>query len=62
VIEVLARNPLPTTRQLSSERGTTLGPNKHWLSRLPAKAKPLRFRRKLVTYLREVSRAYEHVA
>lgn len=62
VIEVLARNPLPTTRQLSSDRGTTVGPNTHWLSRLPAKAKPLRFRRKLVQYLREVGREYAHVA
>lgn len=52
VIDVLSQNPLPTTRQLSIQRGTTVGPNRHWLSRLPAKAKPAKFRDKLVRYLK----------
>ncbi len=54
LIDVLSRNPLPTTRRLSELRGTTVGPNGHWLSRLPARAKPQRFRKKLVAYLRSV--------
>lgn len=29
VVEVLSLNPLPTTRRLTAERGTTLGPNGH---------------------------------
>ncbi len=53
-IDVLSRDPLPTTRRLSELRGTTLGPNRHWLSRLPSRAKPRDFRRRLVAYLQRV--------
>ena len=53
-IDVLSRNPLPTTRRLSELRGTEVGPNGHWLSRLPSRAKPLGFRRRLVAYLQTV--------
>ncbi|ROZ75382.1 hypothetical protein [Ramlibacter sp. WS9] len=53
-IEVLRRKPLPTSRQLSSKRGLALGPNGHWLSRLPAKLKAPRAREKMVRVLREV--------
>ena len=53
-IEVLCHNPLPTTTRLSELRGTTLGPNTHWLSRLPARAKPQEFRQRLVAYLQRV--------
>ena len=51
VMDVLSRNPLPTTRRLAQVSGTARGPNSHWLSRLPAKAKPKKFRQKLVAYL-----------
>jgi hypothetical protein len=47
-IEVLSSKPLPTSRQLSSLRGLPVGPNGHWLSRLPAKLKSPRKREKLV--------------
>lgn len=50
-IEVLSRKPLPTSRQLSSRRGLPVGPNGHWLSRLPAKLKSPRKREKLVQAL-----------
>lgn len=53
-IDILSRNPLPTTRRLSELRETTAGPNSHWLSRLPARAKPHDFRRRLVAYLQRV--------
>ena len=53
-LDILSRNPLPTTRRLSELRGTTLGPNGHWLSRLPSRAKPNDFRRRLVAYLQRV--------
>ncbi|MEZ5669916.1 MAG: hypothetical protein R3F55_21275 [Alphaproteobacteria bacterium] len=62
VIDVLSRNPLPTTRQLSAARGNGAGPNGHWLSRLPAKAKPARFRAVLVARLRRARDAYAAVA
>jgi hypothetical protein len=53
-IEVLASKPLPTSRQLSSRRGLPVGPNGHWLSRLPAKLKSTRKRSKLVHVLQSV--------
>lgn len=62
VVDVLSRNPLPTTRRLSADRGAGSGPNRHWLSRLPARAKSAKFRRDLVAYLRRASRDYAAVA
>jgi len=53
-IDVLSSKPLPTSRQLSSKRGLPVGPNGHWLSRLPAKLKTPRKREKLVRLLRHV--------
>lgn len=53
-IEVLASKPLPTTRQLSARRGLAVGPNSHWLSRLPAALKSPRKREKLVQALMAV--------
>lgn len=50
-IDVLARKPLPTSRQLSARRGTSMGPNGHWLSRLPAALKRPRVRARLVQAL-----------
>lgn len=53
-IEVLGQKNMPTTRALSAQRGTKVGPNKHWLSRFPAKYKPWRKREKLVKILKKV--------
>jgi hypothetical protein len=53
-IEVLASKALPTSRQLSSRRGLPVGPNGHWLSRLPADLKSPRKRAKLVQVMRSV--------
>lgn len=50
-IKTLQEKLLPRTIDLSRERGTTLGPNSHWLSRLPADVMPWRYRKKAVTYL-----------
>jgi hypothetical protein len=38
-IRVLQQTPLPTTKRLSAARGSGYGPNRHWLSRLPATVK-----------------------
>lgn len=51
VINVLSTKPLPTSRRLSSLRGLAVGPNGHWLSRLPIKLKSPRKREKLVKVL-----------
>lgn len=53
-IEVLSTKPLPTSSQLSLRRGVPVGPNSHWLSRLPAKLKTPRVREKVVRVLRNV--------
>ncbi len=50
-ISTLGQKLLPTTIRLSQQRGGGMGPNSHWLSRLPAKAKPWRYRRRAVAYL-----------
>lgn len=53
-IAVLSTRPLPTTRQLSSRRGLSAGPNSHWLSRLPAALKAPKKRVKLVEALHAI--------
>lgn len=53
-IAVLSTKPLPTSRQLSSRRGLSVGPNGHWLSRLPAELKSPRRRAKLVQALQSI--------
>lgn len=54
LIEVLSSKPLPTSKQLSARLGLPLGPNSHWLSRLPAKIKSPRTRSKLVQELQAI--------
>jgi len=53
-IEVMETKPLPTCRQLSRKRASLVGPNSHWLSRLPATLKAPRERERLVSKLRTV--------
>lgn len=53
-IQVLSSTPLPTTRQLSSRLSLEIGPNSHWLSRLPAALKAPKKRAKLVDALRSI--------
>ena len=53
-IDILSRKPLPTSRSLSSRLGLPVGPNLHWLSRLPAALKAPRHRMRLVESLREI--------
>lgn len=50
-ISTLGQKLLPTTIRLSQDRGSGLGPNSHWLSRLPKKTKPWRYRERAVAYL-----------
>lgn len=50
VVDVLSKNPLPSGHSLVP--GVRLGrPNSHWLSRLPSKAKSLKFRKRLCGFL-----------
>jgi hypothetical protein len=50
-IAVLATRPLPTSRRLAAARGEAVGPNGHWLSRLPAVLKAPKPRAALVSDL-----------
>ena len=50
-IATLRQKLLPTTIRLSQDRGGEMGPNSHWLSRLPAKTKPWRYRERAVAYM-----------
>jgi hypothetical protein len=52
-VATLSRKVLPSTRRLSAERGTRVGPNSHWLSRLPRGTKSWRYREKAIRYLVE---------
>lgn len=58
-IRVLEQKLLPRTYDLSTERETSMGPNSHWLSRLPAKTKPWKYRKGAVIYLREALSDFE---
>jgi hypothetical protein len=58
-IEVLGRKLLPTTARLSAERGGGVGPNQHWLSRLPAAVMPWRYRDRAVSYLKKSLSEFE---
>jgi hypothetical protein len=56
-IDVLGRKVLPTTLQLTEARYDQavegrIGPNQHWLSRLPGEVLPWRYREPAVKYLR----------
>ena len=59
-VDVMSRKPLPSSRALS--RGFPMGPNSHWLSRLPKKAKSVKHRETAVKYLREIRGAFAAVA
>ena len=50
-ISTLGKKLLPTTIRLSQDRGGGMGPNSHWLSRLPPKTKPWRYRERAVAYM-----------
>lgn len=47
-LEVIGRKTMPTPSQLSKKRHAAAGPNRHWLSRLPAKLRPWRKREKII--------------
>ncbi|MEO0989398.1 MAG: hypothetical protein AAFX00_00445 [Pseudomonadota bacterium] len=49
VCRVLAAQPLPSTLELCRDRGS--GPNSHWLSRLPKKAKTTKWRQKFLKFV-----------
>lgn len=57
-VATLSQKLLPTARRLSALRGTTMGPNSHWLSRLPKGTKSWRYREPAVAYLNQAKEAF----
>ena len=53
-IEIMGKKLLPSSLELSSKRAGAQGPNGHWISRLPSKTKPWRYREKLVEYCKKI--------
>ncbi|MCP5051495.1 MAG: hypothetical protein GY940_30285 [bacterium] len=51
-LEVISRKNMPTSSQLSALRNVTYGPNRHWLSRLPASLKPWSKREKIIPLIK----------
>jgi hypothetical protein len=60
-LSVMRQKNLPTTRRLSTERGTSSGPNSHWLSRLPADLKAWRKREKIIKIIENALVEFEKV-
>ena len=58
-IDTLGQKLLPRTIDLSRKRGSTAGPNSHWLSKLPAKVKSWRYREMAVAYLGKALAEFE---
>jgi hypothetical protein len=44
---------MPTSLQLTKQRDAGYGPNGHWLSRLPAKLKPWKNRKKIIPIIED---------
>jgi hypothetical protein len=53
-VRVLGLRPLPTTSRLCATRKGRLGPNGHWLSRLPKSLKAPRARSRVILLLQQV--------
>lgn len=61
-LDVMSRQPLPTSRRLSALRGPAGGPNSHWLSRLPAELKSPKGRKMAVAAVASVMAALKAAA
>lgn len=55
-LRVMSQNPLPSGRSLVPDQAVGR-PNGHWLSRLPARAKPWKFRQRLCRHLQMLPEA-----
>lgn len=55
--DVFARQPLPPARKIAFEEGDVYSVNSHWLSRLPAKCKTTKFRKRFLGYVASRPRA-----
>jgi len=58
-VDTLSMKNMPTSIQLSAARGSGAGPNRHWLSRLPATVTPWKYREGATKYLRRARIDFE---
>jgi hypothetical protein len=57
-IQTLSQKPLPSTKRLAVQRNAPVGPNGHWLSRLPASVKSAKGRTNVIQDLTSVIHAF----
>ena len=60
-LEIMRQKNLPTTRRLSGQRATGLGPNSHWLSRLPSGLKAWTKRAKVIAIVEQALPDFEKI-
>lgn len=53
-IKIMGTKLLPSSLELSGKRSGVMGPNRHWLSRLPSKTKSWKYRAKLIEYCKKI--------
>ena len=59
LIGTFEQKVLPRSSDRARERGLGMGPNSHWLSRLPGRGKSWRYREKALAYLRRSLEDFE---
>jgi len=60
-LEVISKKNMQTSTQLSKLRGSSTGPNSHWLSRLPSKLKPWSKREKIIPVIKEAIHEFKSI-
>ena len=60
-LTVIRQKNMPTTQQLSRQRTNNYGPNRHWLSRLPAGIKAWSKRKRMIPVLERALEAFKAV-
>ena len=58
-LQVISMKHMPSSLQLTRQRGAAYGPNRHWLSRLPSKLKPWSKREKFIPIIESGLREFK---
>ncbi|MDO6579353.1 hypothetical protein [Alteromonas stellipolaris] len=58
-LSVMEQKNLPTTMALTEQRGRSLGPNNHWLSRFPARLKSWKKRETIILAVKKAQKEIE---
>lgn len=60
LIRVFSMKNMPSSTRLSQKTGEKVGPNQHWLSRLPAETKAWKYREPAVEYLKKARKEFSN--